>query len=413
MTARAGWFEGTRRYVIAGVVGVAVLAFVVPSVARWFSAGVSVNGTRLRIAEVHRGRLTRDVTVQAKVVAAVSPTLYAPAVGIVSLKIKAGDVVERDQVLAEIDSPELKNKLLQEQATLQSLETEVERARIDARKRVGAAQKAVDQAEVDKIAAEREHQRNAEVFHRGAVSELTVLRAKDAVDKAVLTLNQAKADVSLERDASDFEIKTKALARDRQRLIAAEIGRQVEALKVRAPVSGQVGTLLVADRANVAANAGLLSVVDLSAMELEVQVPESYARDLAIGMNADIEQGAQHYAGKVASVSAEVVSGQVSGRVRFAGPQPEGLRQSQRMNLRIVFDERDDVLIVDRGSFIDEGGGRAAYVLANGVAERRPIVLGAAGLAAVEVIDGLKVGDKVVISGADAFRDAPRVIVND
>lgn len=413
MTAQTGWFDGTRRYVIAGVIGVTVLVFAVPSVARWFSAGVSVNGTRLRIAEVHRGRLTRDVTVQAKVVAAVSPTLYAPAVGIVSLKIKAGDTVERDQVLAEIDSPELKNKLLQEQATLQSLETEVERARIDARKRVGAAQKAVDQAEVDKVAAEREHQRNAEVFRRGAVSELTVLRAKDVVDKAVLTLNQAKADLALERDASDFEVKTKALARDRQRLIAVEMSRQVEALKVRAPVAGQVGTLLVADRANVAANAALLSVVDLSAMELEIQVPESYARDLAIGMNADIEQGTQRFAGKVASVSAEVVGGQVSGRVRFADKQPEGLRQSQRMNLRIVFDERDDVLIVDRGPFIDEGGGRAAYVVVNGVAERRPIVLGAAGLAAVEVIDGLKVGDRIVISGADAFRDAPKAIVND
>src|SRR5689334_18971121 len=74
--------------------GVALLlligtGFAVPTVARWFSVGGSVSAARLRIAEVKRGNLVRDVSVQGRVVAAVSPTLYAPAAGTIELKIQA------------------------------------------------------------------------------------------------------------------------------------------------------------------------------------------------------------------------------------------------------------------------------------------------------------------------------------
>jgi len=400
------------KWVLGIAVGVVALGIALPSLARWLSAGTSISAERLRVAEVRRGKFVRDLSVQGKVVAAVSPTLYAPAPGIVALTIHAGDQVQKDQVLAEIDSPELKNRLAQEQAALQGLESDVERARIDARKRMVGAQKNVDQAEVDRVAAARELERNEMAFKNGAVAELTVLRAKDGVDKAVLTLNQAKQELDLERDAVEFDVKTKALARDRQRLQASELARQVEALKVRAPVSGQVGTLLIADRATVAANTGILTVVDLSALELEIQVPESYARDLAIGMSAEVSQGTRTFSGQISSVSPEVVGGQVGGRVRFAEAKPEGLRQNQRLTARIVFDERADALLVERGPFVDQGGGRIAYVLKNGLAERRQVSLGAAGLDSVEVLGGLAVGDRVVVGGADAFGDAEKVIVN-
>src|SRR5258706_2079995 len=148
---------------------VLVLAFSAPPLLRWLSVGTSVNASRLRIAQVHRGKLVRDVTVQGRVVAAVSPTLYATAAGTVTLKINAGDKVANDQVLAEVDSPELQNRMAQEQATRQSLEIEVERSRIESKKKQLQSQKAVDQAEVDRVAAAREVERNEQAFQRGAI----------------------------------------------------------------------------------------------------------------------------------------------------------------------------------------------------------------------------------------------------
>ena len=87
---------------VAAVIGVALLA---PTVMRLMSSDAAASLSQLRIGEVKRGTLVRDVSVQGQVVAAVSPTLYAPNPGIVTLKINAGDKVAKDQVLAEIDSP--------------------------------------------------------------------------------------------------------------------------------------------------------------------------------------------------------------------------------------------------------------------------------------------------------------------
>jgi HlyD family secretion protein len=145
---------------------------------------------------------------------------------------------------------------------------------------------------------------------------------------------------------------------------------------------------------------------------VEIKVIESFARDLRPGMSADLEGGGGHFKGVVSGVSPEVVGGQVIARLRFVGDKPSGLRQSQRMAVRIFIDRRENVLMVDRGSFIDQDGGGFAYVVHGNVAERRPVRLGAASIARVEILDGLSVGDQVVVSGTDAFNGADRVILS-
>ena len=188
-----------------------------------------------------------------------------------------------------------------------------------------------------------------------------------------------------------------------------ELERQVAALEITSPVDGQVGQLLVAQRATVAANAGVLTVVDLGAFELELRVPDSFARDLALGMGAEISAGTQKVAGRVRSVSPEVIDGNVATRLEFVDQRPAGLRQNQRLTARILIDERADVLRVARGPFIEAGGGNSAYFVEDGIAERRPIRIGAVSLEAVEILSGAKVGDQIVVTGADAFGDAQRV----
>ncbi len=396
---------------VGAVVVVAVLACV-PTIARLLSADSSASSTRLRIAEVKRGTLTRDVSVQGKVVAAVSPTVYTRSAGTVALDVNAGDKVKKGDVLAEVDSPELTNKLKQEQATLDSLALDVERATIDNRKAQAASQMAYEQAQIDRQTAEREVERNQKAFTMGAQAEMTVLRAKDALAKTKLSELNAQHNVQLDRDSLAFELKTKHFAFDRQKLLVDDLTRQVDELKLRSPVDGQVGQLIVQQRANVAANAGILTVVDLSALEIEVQVPEVFAHDLGVGMAAQIIDGSEKYAGEVSAISPEVLNGQVTGRVRFGDKKPAGLRQSQQLTTRILMDEHPNVLMVERGPFIDTGAGRVAYVVRDGTAERTPIEIGATSLNSVEIVSGVKEGDRIVISGTDEFKGAQRVALN-
>ena len=400
------------KFGLAALAVAALLALVVPTAARLFSADSSASLSRLRIAEVKRGTLTRDVSVQGSVVAAVSPTLYASSAGTVILQVNAGDKVSKDQVLAEVVSPELSNRLQQEQATREGLEIEVQRASLDHRKQQLEAKKDLDQARIDRQTAKREVERTQRAFDAGAMSEMDLLRTKDALAKADITVANAEAGMKLDIESLAFEVKSKQLALDRQRLLAADLQRQVEELKIRSPVDGQVGQLIVQQRANVAANAPILSVVDLSALEIEVKVPEVFAHDLGIGMSAEIRDSNGTYIGEISAVSPEVIDGQVSGRIRFGENKPAGLRQNQRLTTRILMDEHPDVLMVERGPFIDSGAGRVAYVVRDGVALRTPIEVGATSLNAVEIVSGLKEGDRIVISGTDQFNGVQRVALN-
>ncbi|MGY0504865.1 efflux RND transporter periplasmic adaptor subunit [Luteimonas sp. e5] len=399
-----------RQWLLLGVGGIALLGVMLWIGRGWLSGTRSVDAARVRIAEVIRGDLVRDIAAEGRVITANNPSLYAIGGGTVSLKVVAGDAVKQGQVLAEIDSPELLSRLAQEQATLASLEGEASRAALDARLARSHASKLLDQARVEQVAAKRELQRYQRGHEGGAVAQVDLARAQDAVQKADIGLNHARQDAGLQGAAAGLDARNKMALAARQRAVVEELQRQVDALSIRAPFDGQVGQVFVAQRQNVQANAPVLSVVDLSRFEVEIKVPESFARDLAIGMPAQLTGNNQNWPAEVSAVSPEVVSGEVSARLRFADDrQPPALRQNQRLSARILLDTRRDVLMVERGPFLEQGGGRSAWVVDGNIAQRRDITTGASSLDAVEITSGLQQGERVVISGADGFGDAEKV----
>ena len=401
-----------RRYVIGAVAVGALAAAIAATVSAWGGGSRSVDGERVRIAEVTRGDLVRDLSAEGRVIASNSPTLYAIAGGTVTLKVVAGDAVKQGQVLAEIDSPELRSRLMQEEATLAGLEAEASRAELDGALTRADARKNLDQATIDHVAAQRDLERNRRAYEGGAVAQIDVARAQDALKKAELALAAARQEATLQGQGAGLDVRNKRLMADRQRAAVEELQRQVDALTVRAPFDGQVGQLFVAQRANVATNAAVLSVVDLGKFEVEIRVPESFARDLGIGVPAEVVGGGKTYTAEVAAVSPEVVNSEVAARVRFTGQQPPGLRQNQRLTVRMVLDTRRNVLMVQRGPFVEQGGGNSAYVMDGDVAIKRPIRTGASSLNAVEITDGAQAGDRIVVSGADQFGDAERIRIS-
>lgn len=398
-----------RVWIVGAVVALAICAGIV--ISGWRGGSRSIDAERVRIAAVTRGDLVRDLSAEGRVIAANSPTLYAIAAGTVTLKVVAGDAVKRDQVLAEIDSPDLRSRLAQEQATLASLDAEAARAVLDAELTRAGARKALDQASVDQTAAVRDLERNRRAFEGGAVAQIDVARAQDSLKKAELALANARKEFDLQSRGAGLDARNKRLQADRQREVVVELQRQVDALNLRAPFDGQVGQLMIAQRANVAANAPVLTLIDLSEFEVEIKVPESFARDLGIGVPAEIQGSAGTFAATISAVSPEVVNGEVSSRLRFADRQPPGLRQNQRLSARIVLDTRRNVLMVERGPFAEQGGGQA-YVMDGDVAVRRPLRTGASSLSSVEILEGAEVGDRIVVSGNDQFGDAERVRIS-
>ena len=157
-----------RRYqfIGAGAGALLLLIVLVLVIRNWISAEVTVPIERVRIAEVTRGPFVRDISAQGTVVAAVSPTMFAAAPGTVHFLVQAGDVVKKDQPIATLESPELRNELEREQASLAGLEVAVQRQGIDTRRQLAANQQASDLANVAIQAAERELRRAEDSWRR-------------------------------------------------------------------------------------------------------------------------------------------------------------------------------------------------------------------------------------------------------
>ena len=278
-----------RRRLVFTVGAIALLAALVawgwPTVSRWVSAQESIARDRVRFATVTRGDLVRDLSVQGRVVAGVSPTLYAAQAGTITFMASAGDSVEAGQRLAVIDSPEVANRLQLEQARVSQLRVELERAGIATKQQMLTNQKVIDLASVQLTAARRESRRADLAIDKEAISQIDFEKSKDELESAEFAHTHAVADAALDDERLQFELKTKQLEVDQQMLLVTDLQRQVNDLTIVSPVSGIVGNLLVEQKTNVARNLAVMSVVDLSQFEVEVRVPESYADNLAIGMD--------------------------------------------------------------------------------------------------------------------------------
>jgi HlyD family secretion protein len=384
-------------------------AFFYPSFSRWMRAERSVQISRLRIGEVVRGNLERDLSVQGRIVAAFHPTVFSPTSGIVSLQVRAGEVVTEGQGLAQIESPELRNRLEQERSRLLSLETELERQQILVKQTLLANQQGIDLASVRLEAAERAMLRAQRSRDEGILNDVEYEKAQDDLRMAELELEHARQDAALERETLEFELRSRELEADQQRLVVAEMQRQVDELWVRSPVAGLVSRVQVEDHDAVTTGQPLITVVDLSAFEIEIQTPEAYSDEIAPGTPAVVRYDGEDYAAQVRSISPEVEGSQVKGVVVFTADAPQGLKQNQRVSTRLVLESKTDVLKVQRGPFLEVGGGRQAFLLDGSTAVLQPIETGAASITEVEILSGLAEGDRIIISDTTRFQDAKRL----
>jgi HlyD family secretion protein len=398
-----------KRYGIPAGIALLVLIVLLWAVKSWLSTEKVIPRDRMRTAIVERSHFVRDVAATGTVVAAVSPTLFAEAPGTIVYKVRAGDVVKAGDVLGKVESAALLNEYERERATLISAEASLTRQSIEVRRQILKSSQDSDLAKVQITAAEREYKRAQDAWDIHVIPERDFKRAQDELETAKLNYAHAIATGGLEKDSLQLELRSQRATRDAQSLKVARLKERVDALTLKSPVAGIVGTLAQLERAQVAENAPLVTVVDLSALEIEFQVAESYASEIKPAMAAEITLDGRRIVGKVAGISPDVKDNQVKGRVRFE-QQPQGLRQNQRAAVRIVLDERDDVLSVGRSPFADSDT-RFVYVVRGDYAVRTPVAFGAAAIGEIEVRSGLQPGDVVVLSDMRDYKDADRVLI--
>jgi HlyD family secretion protein len=406
--------KNNRKWFFRALIGVFIIFlcyfFVSPALVGWSGGQSAISIDKLRIAKVMKGDFIRDLAIQGKVIAARRPVLYSPAQGSVTYLVDAGDSVQLNQVVARIESPELQSLFEQEMTKLSRLKTQLSREKIQAKQIQLQQENRIGQAHVALNAAKREMRRSDEAIKNQVISDIDYQKAKDDLENAEREYNHVNKEVALLKESQAFEIQTYELEFNAQKVKVTELQRQVTGLEIRSPVVGVVGNLNFEQKNTVSKNQPLMSVVDLSEYELEVQIPETYADDLAIGLQAEITFNDNAFLGELVAISPEISQGRVQGKVRFSDQSPANLRQNQRLTTRIILEQKQNVAYLPRGQYLQKNG-QYLYIVRDGEAIKTPVKLGSIGLTKVEIISGLAVNDQVVISNMNVFKEAQSVRV--
>jgi len=406
----------TRRRVVVMTIAAVLIALIVlgyPMLRRWSSAEMSVSMARLRIGSVTHGDLIRDVSAQGNIVAAFSPTLTSPARGTARVDVNPGEVVARGRVLVRVVSPEVESRLGQERSTLESLQADWQRQRILSEQSHIQSEQDIGLLEVELGAAERALTRAELIRKEGLLNAVDFEKAQDDVKVSSLKLELARHKAKLDVGTLEFEVADRASRVERQRLVVRDLERQVDDLSIRSPVDGRVSRVSIKDRDSVTIGQEMVTVVDLSAFEVEVMIPEIYSDELSAGVEAVIRYDNRDWAGAVKSISPEVEGSRVRTVVEFVGEAPEKLKQNQRVSTRLLLEAREGVVKVPRGPFLESGSARQAYVIEDGIAVLTAIEVGSLSVSEVEIVSGLRIGDQIIISDTSRFDGAQRVLLTD
>ena len=325
-------------------------------------------------------------------------------------------MVDEGQVLAVVDSPELSSRLKQEQSIHLSLQSDLERQRILAP--AGPCSPTARRSTLRWWSWRRRHAPwDGPSDHAARASSTTsnTRRRRTTSAGPKVKLTHARENAELESDTLDFEIRSRELLLERQRLVVEELQRQVDRPAVRSPVGGLVSRFDVDDHDAVAPGQPLVAVVDLSAFEIEVLVPEAYADEITPGTPAGcLSLGSRNSPAPCAASRRRSRAARSRGIVVFSADPPEGLRQNQRVSTRLVLDSRPGVLKAPRGPFLEAGRRQPGLCHRGRCGRAAPRSASApSSISDVEIVSGLEVGDRIIISDITRFREAERVFLRD
>lgn len=399
--------------IILTCISLLLLYIAYPTLTQWYSSTPTIDSTAITVAPVIRGDLIRDVAVSGKAIAANAPQLYSTEIGKITLIAKPGEAVNKDQVVAKLLSPELDALIKQQESTLEQLSINASRGVLEDKESQLDLESKMNAAQTSLNIAKREKQRADISIKKQIISEVDWMKTQDALTDAQRTFSHAQKRVSLAKERFTFEKQHRKFLVQKQQLVLDELKRRHKALDIKSPVDGIVGNWLVAQKNSIAANTAIMTIVDLSEYEAELSVPEFYADDLGLGLSVAMTIAGSTIAGEIIAISPEIKGNQVKVRAKMLAQNNVQLRQNQRINARIEFEKKPNVLMVKRGAFIGSLAGKFAYVKNNiNTAIKTAINLGVSSVDYIEIVSGVTEGEELIISDYQEFNSATHININ-
>ena len=371
--------------------------------------GLRVAQADLQVAAVEHGIFRDELLVRAGAEPLDSVILDSVESGrIEEVFVRDGEMVDRGQLLFRIANPQRNLELLARQAEQAQQLYNLANLRLAQESDRSTRQRRLDDLAFQLEQARKHHARNERLAQQGYISAVALEESRDALDK------ESRAVLLEKRSAqADAQVRAPALAQLEKAIGGLDTGLHlvratVDALVVRAPVAGRLTDFRMQVGQSIATGKNVGRIDDPARFKLAARIDEFYLNRVASGREGSVEHDGRRYPVRIASVYPQIKDGRFLAELRFSGAQPAGLRPGQSLDAQLTLGEPARALLLPAGPFISDSGGAWVFVLGpdGRMAQRRAIRLGRRSNAQVEVLAGLRAGERVIVSSYAAFGDS-------
>jgi HlyD family secretion protein len=405
--------KGIRKkhlYIAAGII-----LFLLVVYKAFFTQNLStyrVEKDKLTIATVTRGTFYNYITVTGNVEPIATIYLDAREGGRVEEKVtEEGTMVKKGDVILRLSNPDLNLSILNSEAQLAEKSNFLRNTMVTMEQERIQIKRELLNLEYDIKRKKRAYEQNKTLYADKLIPEEDYLKSKEDFEFA-----QRSYELYIERQKQDSVYRSIQVKQMNDNLRNMELNLQLvrerkENLNVKAPVDGQLSSLDVEIGQSVPKGSRIGQINVLTSYKVVAQIDEHYIDKVKAGLTADLERQGQKFKLRIRKVFPEVRNGRFRVEMVFTGKHPDNMRTGQTYYTRLQLGNPQKTLLLPRGSFFQETGGQWIFVLSpdQQYAVKRYIKIGRQNPKFYELLEGLKPGEKVVISNYETFGDNQRL----
>ena len=363
------------------------------------SGSQTVNPERLTIAQVQQGIFEDFLPLRARVAPLVTVYLDAVEGGRVEqLAVEDGATVIKGQLLAILSNADLQLSTLARQTEVEQQLNNMRSQELALQQTRSANRRELNQVATDLSKAQRLYDLQRPLAEKGFVTGKAFNDTKDD-----LTFQKNRLAILKRSIAEDEALQANQLGQLRASTISLNqslsIARSsLSQLQLRAPVSGQLSGFSIQLGQSLQQGERLGQIDSAGRNKLEGDVDEFYLGRVAVGQTASIEVDGKTYALKVSKIYPQVRNGQFRIDLVFDGPEPPSIQRGQTMSTKLTLGDSSRAVLIPNGAFFNDTGGNWVFVVDGNSATRRAVQLGRRNNNFIEVLNGLKPGERVITS---------------
>jgi multidrug efflux pump subunit AcrA (membrane-fusion protein) len=403
-----------RRTIAFAAVGIVVVAALTIFVWRLRPAAPSVERGTVWTDTVKHGSMLRQVRGPGSLVPTQEAVRQIPAeteATVVRIRVLPGSQVKADTILLEMSNPPAEQAAVDARLQLQAAEAEYQsfKVKLDSdlmTQRAGAATVNADYSQ-----AKRQADTDKALFDLGVISGLAYKSSQGKADELTTRNDLEEQRLVINKKAIETQLAQEQAKVDEARTLAELKQKQLDALKVRAGIDGVLVDLPLQVGQHVMPGAMLAKVVQPDHLMASLKIAETSARDVQFGEPAAIDTHNGIISGTVMRVDPAVQNGTVTVDVQLTSALPKGARPDLSVDGTIDLERLDNILYVGRPAFGQENSTISLFKLdADGKeAERVPVKVGRESVNSIQVFDGLREGDTVILSDMSRWDKTDRI----